>query len=107
MLMGVALLGLTLWTAGATSIGPVWQEGELVSRKTVPVGHDIFRNRFIYRVQGGSVRYVVASDEPLNLDLHVPMRFAVGRRHLVIRDLEGHEHKTDLLRTLKKAPHGR
>ena len=107
MLFGVALLGLTQWTARATSIDRVWQEGELVSRKTVPVGHDIFRNQFIYRVQGGSTRYVVASDEPLKLDLHVPMRFTVGRRHVVIRDLDGHEHKTDLLRTLKNTSHGR
>jgi hypothetical protein len=107
MLIGVALLGLTQWTASATSIGQVWQEGELVSRKTVPVGHDIFRNRFIYRVQGGSTRYVVASDEPLRLDLHVPMRFTVTRRHLVIQDLDGSEHKTALVKTLKNRPHGR
>jgi len=79
----------------------------LVSRKTVAVGHDIFQTQFVYRVQGGTARYVVVSDEPLKLDLHVPMRFAVTRRHLVIQDLDGSEHKTALLKTLKNTPHGR
>ena len=107
MLIGVALLGLTQWTASATSNGQVWQDGELVSRKTIPVGHDIFQKQFVYRVQGGTARYVVVSDEPLKLDLHVPMRFSVHRRHLVIQDLDGSEHRTAILKTLKNTPHGR
>ena len=107
MLIGVALLGLTQWTARATSIGQVWQEGELVSRRTVPVGHDIFQKQFVYRVQGGTARYVVVSVEPLKLDLHVPMRFTVHKRHLVIQDLDGSEHRTAIVKTLKNTPHAR
>ena len=107
MLIGIALLGLTQWTARATSRGQVWQEGELVSRRTVPIGHNTFQNRFVYRVQGGSVRYVVVSDEPLKLDLHVPMRFTVTRRHVVIQDVDGSEHKTAILQKLKNMTHGR
>jgi hypothetical protein len=107
MLIGVALLGLTQWTARATSHVRVWQDGVLVSRKTVPVGRNTFQNQFIYRVRGGTARYVVVSDEPLKLDLHVPMRFAVTRRHLVIQDVDGSEHKTAILQKLDNTPHGR
>ena len=107
MLIGVALLGLTQWTARAVSHVRVWQDGVLVSRKTVPVGRNTFQNQFVYRVRGGTARYVVVSDEPLKLDLHVPMRFSVHRRHLVIQDLDGSEHRTAILKTLKNTPHGR
>ena len=107
MLIGIALLGLTQWTAGATSHDRVWQDGELVSRKTVPVGHNTFQNQFVYRVQGGTARYVVVSDEPLKLDLHVPMRFTISRRHLVIQDVDGSERKTAIRRKLKNTSHNR
>ena len=101
MLIGVALLGLTQSAARATSNGQVWQQGELVSRRTVPVGHDAFQKQFVYRVQAGTARYVVVSNEPLKLDLHVPMRFTLTRRHLVIQDLDGSERKAAILRKLK------
>jgi hypothetical protein len=107
MLIGVALLGLTHWGAAATSDSQVWQRGELVSRRTVPVGHDIFQTQFLYRVQAGTARYVVVSDEPLKLDLHVPMRFTVTRKHLVIQDVDGSERKTAIVRKLKNTSHGR
>jgi len=107
MLIGIALLGLTQWTASATPHDRVWQDGELVSRKTVPVGHDIFQQQFVYRVQAGTARYVVVANEPLKLDLHVPMRFAVTRRHLLIRDADGSERKTAILQKLDNTPHGR
>ena len=107
MLIGIALLGLTQWTASANSHDRVWQDGELVSRKTVPVGHNTFQNQFVYRVQGGTARYVVVSDEPLKLDLHVPMRFTVSRKHLVIQDLDGSERETAILRKLANMSHGR
>jgi hypothetical protein len=107
MLIGVALLGLTQWAIAATPHDRVWQEGILVSRRTVPVGRDTFQNRFIYRVRGGTARYVVVSDEPLKLDLHVPMRFAVTRRHLLIRDADGSERKTAILQKLENTPRDR
>jgi len=107
MLIGVALLGLTQWTIAATSHDRVWQDGELVSRRTVPVGRNTFQNQFVYRVRGGTARYLVVSDEPLKLDLHVPMRFAVTRRHLVIQDVDGSERKTAIRRKLKNTSHSR
>ena len=107
MLIGIALLGLTRWTIGATPHSRVWQDGELISRRTVPVGRNTFQNQFVYRVRGGTARYLVVSDEPLKLDLHVPMRFAVTRRHLVIQDVDGSERRTAILRKLENMPHGR
>ena len=107
MLIGVALLGLTQPAAGATANGQVWQQGELVSRRTVPVGHDAFQKQFVYRVRGGTARYVVVSNEPLKLDLHVPMRFTLTRKHLVIQDLDGSERKTAIRRKLKNTSHNR
>jgi hypothetical protein len=50
---------------------------------------------------------VVVSDEPLKLDLHVPMRFTVTRKHLVIQDLDGREHRTAIVRRLKNTSHSR
>jgi hypothetical protein len=44
---------------------------------------------------------MVVSNEPLKLDLHVPMRFAVTRRHVVIQDVDGSEHKTAILQKLQ------
>jgi hypothetical protein len=100
VLIGIALLGLTQWAAGASSHDRVWQEGVLISRKTVPVGHDVFQKQFVYRVRGGTARYVVVANEPLKLDLHVPMRFAVTRGHLLIQDVDGSEHETAILQKL-------
>ena len=107
MLIGIALLGLTQWRAGATSHDRVWQDGVLVSRRTVSVGRDTFQKQFVYRVRGGTARYLVVSDEPLKLDLHVPMRFAVTRRHLLIRDVDGSEHKTAIVQKFENTPHSR
>ena len=107
MLIGIALLGLTQWTASATTRDRVWQDGVLVSRRTVSVSRDTFQKQFIYRVRGGTARYVVVSGEPLKLDLHVPMRFAVTRRHLLIQDVDGRERKTAIVRKLEDTPHGR
>jgi hypothetical protein len=107
MLIGIALLGLTKWTAGATSNDRVWLDGVLVSRRSVPPGRHAPQRQFVYRVRGGTVRYVVVSDEPLKLDLHVPMRFQVSRRHLVIQDVDGREHKAAILQKLENSPRGR
>ena len=107
MLIGIALLGLTQWTAGATSHDRVWQDGVLVSRRTVSVGRDTFQKQFVYRVRGGTAWYVVVSDEPLKLDLHVPMRFVVTRRHLLIQDVDGSERSTAIVRKLENPPPAR
>ena len=71
-----ALLMLTsaaagLWAAPART----WQDGELLSRRTVPMGRTFLKNRYVYRVRGLNREYLVESDIPLQLDLYVPMKF--------------------------------
>jgi hypothetical protein len=50
---------------------------------------------------------VVVSDEPLKLDLHVPMRFVVTRGHLLIQDVDGRERRTAIMQKIENTPHGR
>ena len=88
--------------AGANTTPLRWQEGELVSRKTVPVGHGGLRYKYVYRLRGGSARYVVAADKPLNIELMVPVKFAPQRRHLLIQDSQGKECKLSMLERDKR-----
>jgi hypothetical protein len=75
----------------------LWQDGEILSRKTVPVGRTFLRNRFVYRVRGLNCWYLVVSDTPLQLDLLVPMKFSTDRRQIFIRDADGKERKAHIL----------
>ena len=74
-----------------------WQDGELLSRKTVPLGRTFLKNRYVYRVRGLNREYLVESETPLQLDLYVPMKFSPDRRQILIRDADGHECKVHIL----------
>jgi hypothetical protein len=90
------------------SAGPAvrqWQDGELLSRKTVPMGRTFTRNEYIYRVRGFNCRYVVVSKTPLGLDLYEPMKFSVDRKHLLIQDADGRELQAHILRKAAAARH--
>jgi hypothetical protein len=95
--LAVFLLFPAQVNAGSNTKPRLWQEGELISRKTVPADRHTPRNRYLYRVKGLDVRYRVVLDEPVNLDLHVPMRFSVGRKHLFIEDAAGQVSKATIL----------
>jgi hypothetical protein len=75
----------------------LWQDGELVSRKTVPLGRTFLKNEYVYRVRGSNCRYVVVSKTPLQLDLYVPIKFSASRKHIFIQDADGHELKAQIL----------
>jgi hypothetical protein len=98
----LALLVPAPLAAGSNSTTHHWQEGEILSRKTVPVGHGGLRYRYVYRLRGRNARYIVASDEPLKLDLMVPVKFAPLRRHLLIQDSEGKEYKVWMMERDKR-----
>ena len=83
--------------SGANPRSLIWQEGELAWRKTVLVDGATLQKQYVYRVQSAAVRYVVVSDEPIYSGLHVPVQFAVTRKHLFIRDAEGKKCKTAIL----------
>ena len=74
-----------------------WQDGELLSRKTVATGRDLHK-QYVYRVKGFNRTYLVVSPTPLRLDLYVPMRFSADRKHLFIQDSDGSEQRVEILK---------
>ena len=91
-------------TAAAFASPPpdrVWREGELTSRKTLTVRHKGAHSQYFYRLRAGGVRYLVRSDEPLNLSLYTPLQFSIARSHILIRDGNGTERKVAILQKAK------
>ena len=88
-----------LMSAKALSAAPSrnWQDGELLSRRTVPMGRTFLKNRYVYRVRGLNREYLVESDTPLQLDLYVPMKFWRDHRQILIQDSDGNERKVRIL----------
>jgi hypothetical protein len=93
-----AIFGLVA-TEVAVSAAPSrsWQDGELLSRRTVPMGRSFVKNRYVYRVRGLNREYVVESDTPLQLDLFVPMKFSQDGRQILIQDADGNQRKVRIL----------
>src|SRR5580698_2516458 len=95
--LGVGFLLLASALGLSAAPGPTWQDGELLSRKTVPMGRTFLKNRYVYRVRGLNREYLVESETPLQLDLYVPIKFSPDHRQILIRDAEGHECKVHIL----------
>jgi len=93
--VAILLIAPAVGLFGAT--GRTWQDGELLSRKTVPMGRTFLRNQYVYRVRGLNCDYLVVSQTPLQLDLYVPMKFSADRRHILIQDADGQERKVHIL----------
>ena len=95
--LGVGILILTLAAVLTGAPGRSWQSGELLSRKTVPMGRTFVKNRYVYRVRGLNREYLVESEAPLQLDLYVPMKFFPDHRQILIQDADGNERKVHIL----------
>src|SRR5580658_5686383 len=95
--LGVGLIVLASVTALPASSTRSWQDGELLSRKTVPMGRTFVKNRYVYRVRGLNSDYLVESEAPLQLDLYVPMKFFPDHRQILIQDADGNERKVHIL----------
>ena len=96
--------GLTLalfFTASLVALAgaPIrpWQDGELLSRKTVPVGRTFLKNQYVYRVRSFHCEYLVVANTPLQLDLYTPMKFSAVRNGIFIQDSDGAERKVRIL----------
>ena len=89
---------MLLVSAKALSAAPArtWQDGELISRRTVTMGRTL-QNRYVYRVRGLNREYVVESNTPLELNLYVPMKFCPDHRQILIQDADGNERKVRIL----------
>ncbi len=92
-------VGFLLLTSVPAVAGPSshWQEGELLSRKTVLMGRTFLKNRYVYRVRGFNREYLVESDVPLRLDLYVPMKFSPDHRQILIQDADGNQRRVHIL----------
>jgi hypothetical protein len=97
----LVLLSLPLSSVPAVAYGAHnqrWQEGEILSRKTVAPGHHNLRTRYVYRIKSGSVQYVARFDQPLSLAPYTPLMFSVVHKHLFVRDANGSELKASILK---------
>jgi hypothetical protein len=95
------LLGLLLpasLPAASDVPGPHWQDGEILSRRTITPGHHNNQTRYVYRIKGGGLQYTVRLDRPLAMALYTPMKFAVSHKHLVVQDTDGSELKANILK---------
>jgi hypothetical protein len=97
-----SLLAPARLTAGSDTAALRWQDGEVVSRKTIPARRTGLDYKYIYRLRAGDARYVVSTREPLNVELMAPVRFAPQGRSLVIQDADGKSCKADLIKRSKR-----
>lgn len=100
--LSLALLFPTLLTAGSNPKHR-WQEGEILSRKTVPTGRGGIEYEYVYRLRGGDAHYVVVTRQPLKVGLQTPIKFAPTRRHVWIQDTDGKERKLSMVERRKRA----
>ena len=97
MLRNIAILVFAPVLALAGSPSRQWQDGEILSRKTVPVGRSFLKNDYVYRLRGLNRRYVVVSKTPLQLDLLVPVKFSTFRNQIFIQGADGTEYKARIV----------
>jgi hypothetical protein len=95
--LGAGILLLTSAVALVGAPGRSWQDGELLSRKTVLMGRTFLKNRYVYRVRGLNREYLVVSSTPLQLDLYTPMKFSPDGRQILIQDANGNEFRVHVL----------
>ena len=95
--LGIVFVLLISTRALSAAPSRTWQDGELLSRKTVPMGRTFVKNRYIYRVRGLNSEYLVESETPLQLDLYVPMKFCRDHRQILIQDSDGNQRKVRIL----------
>ena len=89
-------------TAGSGTTSLRWQDGEVVSRKTIPAHRTGLEYKYLYRLRSGDARYVVSTREPLKLELMAPVKFAPQGRSLVIKDADGRSCKAALIEKSKR-----
>ncbi len=95
--LGIGMFLLASAAALPASPTRSWLDGELLSRKTVPMGRTFLKNRYVYRVRGLNREYLVESQTPLTLDLFVPIKFSPDHGQILIQDADGHQYKAHIL----------
>ncbi len=96
-LLLVFLVPAALPAASDTTL-PHWQEGEILSRRTIGPNHHNTHIRYIYRIKGGALQYTARFDQPLSVAQYAPLKFAVSHRHMLVQDADGSELKASILK---------
>ncbi len=99
----ILMLLLPLLCVSATD--KLWQEGEILSRKTVVIGLRTPRTAYVYRIRAGSREYVARFEQPLLVTVYAPVKFSVSGRHLLVQDADGNEQRAALLQTTATTLH--
>jgi len=75
-----------------------WQEGVLDSfeLKQIPVKNSV-QQYFVYRIRGANVSYMVEFRHPLKAIVHDPVKFAVEKDSLILKQENGDERKAPIL----------
>jgi hypothetical protein len=87
------VLALTAWGKGKE-----WQEGVLDSfeLREIPVKKSV-QQYFVYRIRGANVSYMVEFRHPLKAIVHDPVKFAVDKDSLILKQDNGDERKATIL----------
>jgi hypothetical protein len=102
LLLSLAFLLPAQSTAGSNTKYR-WQEGEILSRKTIPTGRPGMEYSYVYRIRSGYAHYLVVARQPLNVELPAPVKFARNGRQVLIQDSNGKESKASMLEHRKRA----
>ena len=97
-LVALLLIAPTISPLAAGTNGLHWQEGEIVSRRTIAPGRHNNHKRYIYRIKGSGMQYTARFDQPLSVRPYSPLSFAVSRKHMLVHDADGSEQKADILK---------
>lgn len=75
-----------------------WQQGVLDSLelREIPVKKSV-QKFFVYRVRGGDVSYMIEFRHPLKAIVHDPVKFAIDKDSLILKEENGDERKATIL----------
>ena len=84
-------------SAGSGTPSPRWQEGEILSRKTILPSHHHTQTRYVYCIRSGGVEYTARFDRPLAMRTYAPVKLSVRRKHILVQDADGSQQKASIL----------
>ncbi len=87
-----------VFTLTAWAKNKEWQEGVLDSLelREIPVKKSV-QKFFVYRIRGGTLSYTVEFRHPLKAIVHDPVRFAIDKDSLILKQENGDERKAPIL----------
>ena len=92
-----AIVGF-VFTLTAWGKSKEWQEGVLDSLelREIPVNKSV-QKFFVYRIRGATLSYTVEFRHPLKAIVHDPVKFAIEKDSLILKQENGDERKAPIL----------